>query len=84
MEPKPSFVISCHADTGIHNHRLSRNGEELITGHLDNFVGVHAVMQAYFSGRRNFKNCKTGYSQNGQNPGLPVRAFETSHLTLFR
>lgn len=58
MAPKPSFVISCHADTGFPNHRLSRNGEELITGHLDNFVGVHAVMLAYFSGRMDFPNIR--------------------------
>ena len=58
MPSKPDFVISCHADTGFRNHQLSRNGDELITGHLDNFVGVHAVMQAYFSGRMNYPNIR--------------------------
>jgi hypothetical protein len=57
------LVISCHADTGFTAHWLRR--EEggsagaspspgrggLLHGHLDNFVGVHAVMRAYFSGR---------------------------------
>jgi hypothetical protein len=46
----PQLVISCHADTGFPSHRLKRlNGS--CVGHLDNFVGVHAVMNAYFSGR---------------------------------
>lgn len=44
------LVISCHADTGFPSHRLSR-GNGTYLGHLDNFVGVHAVMNAYFSGR---------------------------------
>jgi hypothetical protein len=43
MNSIPSFVISCDADTGFSNHRLSRNGEEFNTGHLDNFVGVHTA-----------------------------------------
>jgi len=44
------IVISCHADTGFKNHRLKidENGDFL--GHLDNFVGVYVVMNAYFSG----------------------------------
>jgi hypothetical protein len=46
----PQLVISCHADTGFPSHRLKRlNGS--CVGHLDNFAGVHAVMNAYFSGR---------------------------------
>ena len=48
----PQLVISCHADTGFRFHRLERRGGSCI-GHLDNFVGVHAVMKAYFSGRMN-------------------------------
>ena len=44
------FVISCHADTGFRAHRLRRIAGGY-HGHLDNFIGVHAVMQAYFSGR---------------------------------
>ncbi|MBN1880239.1 hypothetical protein JW823_09040 [bacterium] len=51
-DPRPHLVISCHADTGFRTHRLVREGETL-TGHLDNFAGVHAVMNAYFSGRMN-------------------------------
>jgi len=47
---RPTFVISCHADTGFRSHRLRVEGHE-VAGHLDNFAGVHAVMKAYFSGR---------------------------------
>jgi hypothetical protein len=46
---RPQFVISCHADTGFPSHRLRRIQDTCI-GYLDNFVGVHAVMNAYFSG----------------------------------
>ena len=47
---KAHFVISCHADTGFRTHRLRRT-EGICAGHLDNFAGVHAVMNAYFSGK---------------------------------
>lgn len=47
---KPHLVISCHADTGFQSHRLARV-EGGYHGHMDNFAGVHAVMNAYFSGR---------------------------------
>lgn len=45
------LVISCHADTCFQEHQLQRNTDGTVTGHLDNFVGVHAVMRAYFSGK---------------------------------
>jgi hypothetical protein len=45
------LVISCHADTGFKSHRLKRLPGGDVEGHLDNFAGCHAVMQAYFSGR---------------------------------
>jgi hypothetical protein len=45
------LIISALADTGVKNHRLRQTKEGLLWGHLDNFAGVHAVMQAYFSGR---------------------------------
>lgn len=45
------LVISCHADTGFHSHRLKRQKAGVYYGNLDNFAGVHAVMNAYFSGR---------------------------------
>ncbi len=45
------LVISCHADTGFMNHSLSILADGRCFGHLDNFVGVYAVMKAYFSGR---------------------------------
>jgi hypothetical protein len=47
----PSFVISCHADTGFRRHGLVRTGRGILRGHLDNFAGVHAVMRAFFTGR---------------------------------
>ncbi|MBI9015721.1 MAG: hypothetical protein JEZ07_00535 [Phycisphaerae bacterium] len=46
------LVISCHADTGFEFHSLSHEGD-CYKGHLDNFVGVYAVMKAYFSGQLN-------------------------------
>jgi hypothetical protein len=45
------LVISCHADTGFRAHSLTHRADGIIQGHLDNFAGVQAVMQAYFSGR---------------------------------
>lgn len=45
------LVISCHADTGFSSHSLRRRDDGTVTGNLDNFAGVYAVMQAYFSGR---------------------------------
>ena len=44
------LVISCHADTCRRSHDCEVRGNAFY-GHLDNFVGVHAVMLAYFSGR---------------------------------
>ncbi len=48
---RPQLVISCHADTGFASHRLRLTHAGDYFGHLDNFVGVYAVMQAFFSGR---------------------------------
>lgn len=45
------LVISCHADTGFKSHSLRSVGHGVVEGHLDNFAGVHSVMQAYFSGK---------------------------------
>ncbi len=45
------LVFSAHADTGFDFHFLSRRKDHTLFGHLDNFIGVHAVMQAFFSGR---------------------------------
>lgn len=47
------LIISCHADTGFEFHSLVKQESGLLKGHLDNFIGVHAVMLAYFSGRIN-------------------------------
>jgi hypothetical protein len=45
------LVFSCHADTNFRFHSLKRDESGHIKGHLDNFIGVHAMMKAYFSGR---------------------------------
>lgn len=55
---KPTLVISCHADTGFKTHGLSIEKNGSYFGHLDNFIGVHAVMQAYFSGKINYDNIR--------------------------
>ena len=45
------LVISSHADTGFRQHRLRRDeAAGCVFGHLDNFVGCHCVLEAYFSG----------------------------------
>jgi len=51
---KPKLIFSCHADSKFRNHRLmlDKNGD--YNGHLDNFVGVLGLMNAYFSGRLDF------------------------------
>ena len=55
---KPTLVISCHADTGFKTHQLSIDKSGSYFGHLDNFIGVYAVMQAYFSGKINYDNVR--------------------------
>ena len=55
---KPTLVISCHADTGFKTHQLSIDKSGSYFGHLDNFIGVHAVMQSYFSGKVNYENIR--------------------------
>lgn len=45
------LVISCHADTGFRAHSLTCRPDGRLQGHLDNFAGVYAVMQAFFTGR---------------------------------
>jgi hypothetical protein len=55
---KPTLVISCHADTGFRAHRLSIDKSGNYFGHLDNFIGVYTVMQAYFSGKINYDNVR--------------------------
>ncbi|MHC4599995.1 MAG: hypothetical protein ACYS47_13415 [Planctomycetota bacterium] len=44
------LIFSCHSDTGFPAHTVRKGGDRY-TGNLDNFVGVHAIMKAYFSGR---------------------------------
>ena len=55
---RPQLVISCHADTGFPSHRLRVTEGGKYFGHLDNFVGVYAVMQAYFSGRLDYEHVR--------------------------
>jgi len=45
------LVFSVHADTNFTHHALSRLEGGIVHGQLDNFVGVHTIMKAYFSGR---------------------------------
>jgi hypothetical protein len=63
------LVISCHADTGFASHRLRRRRGGVLVGHLDNFVGVHAVMMAYFSGRLD-QDCVRIELTHGEEKGL--------------
>ena len=51
------LVISAHSDTNFRRHALAVRGREYV-GHLDNFVGVHAVLRAFFSGRMEPRNAR--------------------------
>ncbi len=55
---KPRLIFSCHADTGFRSHRLNvdKNGDYY--GHLDNFIGVFALMNAYFSGQLDYPDIR--------------------------
>jgi hypothetical protein len=64
----PQLVVSCHADTGFPSHRLRRL-DGSVTGHLDNFVGVHAVMNAYFGGGMDAPNLRIELTY-GEEQGL--------------
>ncbi len=55
---KSNLVISCHSDTGFRNHSLQIDNNGDYYGHLDNFIGVHAVMNAYFSGKLVYSNIR--------------------------
>lgn len=44
------LIFSVHADTGYSHHFLERLPGDEVEGLLDNYVGVYAAMQAYFSG----------------------------------
>ena len=47
------IIISAHADTNFKKVNLQIEGD-YYKGYLDNYVGVYAVMKAYFSGKMNF------------------------------
>ena len=55
---KPKLVFSCHADTGFRNHRLQLDKKGDYYGHLDNFIGVFALMNAYFSGQLDYPDIR--------------------------
>lgn len=61
--PRPRLVISCHADTGFASHRLRLNEAGNYFGHLDNFLGVYAVMEAFFSGWLDFEHVRIELTQ---------------------
>ena len=63
------LVISCHADTNFTSHSLKKLPGGIIEGHLDNFAGVYAVMQAYFSGKMNRANVRIELTY-GEEKGL--------------
>ena len=66
--PKPNFVLSAHGDTCFGEssciHVPGSNGY-LYYGHIDNAGGVHALMQAYFSGNlpTHQVQCKVTYGE---------------------
>lgn len=45
------LIFSAHADTNFQEHRMEDLGDGQLLGHMDNFIGVHCLMAAYFSGR---------------------------------
>jgi len=48
------IFISAHSDTNFKKVRLNIDGE-CYKGYLDNYIGVYAVMKAYFSGSISFE-----------------------------
>lgn len=48
------IFISAHSDTNFKKVRLNIDGE-CYNGYLDNYIGVYAVMKAYFSGEISFE-----------------------------
>ena len=55
---KPKLIFSCHADTGFRSHRLQLDKNGDYYGHLDNFIGVFALMNAYFSGQFDYPDIR--------------------------
>lgn len=51
------IIISAHADTNFKNVKLTVE-DDYYKGYLDNYVGVFAVMKAYFSGEINFDHVR--------------------------
>jgi len=63
------LVISAHADTNFSSHSLKKLPGGIVEGHLDNFSGVYAVMEAYFSGRMSRNNVRIELTY-GEEKGL--------------
>jgi len=63
------FVISAHADTGFRSHSLDRLPGDVLRGPLDNFVGVYAVMKAFFSGKLTYDHVRIELTY-GEEAGL--------------
>jgi hypothetical protein len=47
------LIFSAHGDTNFKRVELHHLGDGAVRGHLDNFAGVHCLLNAYFSGRLN-------------------------------
>ena len=43
-------MFVCHGDTNFHHVICEKTEENVVRGHMDNFAGVYAVLQSYFSG----------------------------------
>lgn len=65
------LIISCHADTGFGTHQLEKLEHGIVRGKLDNFAGVYAVMQAYFSGQLTYDylRIELTYDEEGEMEG---------------
>jgi hypothetical protein len=52
------IIFSAHSDTNFKCVKLKQDGESY-TGYLDNYVGVYALVKAYFSGQINYDYVRT-------------------------
>jgi len=77
---KPKLIFSCHSDTGFRSHRLRIDMNGDYHGHLDNFAGVFALMNAYFSGQLDYPDIRIEltYGEETDMEGA-VRVMDTLH-----
>ena len=77
---KTKLIFSCHADTGFRSHRLRLDTNGNYYGHLDNFVGVFALMNAYFSGNLDYPDIRIEltYGEETDMEGA-LRVMDTLH-----